>query len=104
MQQRQRITTLGILAGTFLAIGCDRATTPTETPERPTVGAAGPSADVISETNWGFAGDEVTQGAAVGPDGSSYLAGFTTSFGPERVSGSTIWLTQFDGIAWDGLP
>ena len=38
------------------------------------------AASVSSETTWGGANSEVTNGAAVASDGSAYLAGFTTSF------------------------
>jgi uncharacterized delta-60 repeat protein len=41
-----------------------------------------PAATVIAETTWGGAAAEVTGGAAVAPDGATYLAGFTTSFDP----------------------
>jgi uncharacterized delta-60 repeat protein len=40
------------------------------------------AATVISETTWGGVNSEVTNGAAVASDGSSYLAGFTNSFDP----------------------
>ena len=35
---------------------------------------------VLSETTWGGANSEATEGVAVAADGSSYLAGFTLSF------------------------
>jgi hypothetical protein len=37
---------------------------------------------VVSETTWGGSLSEVTNAAAVAPDGSVYLTGFTTSFDP----------------------
>jgi len=40
------------------------------------------AATVISETTWGGVNSEVTNGAAVASDGSTYLAGFTNSFDP----------------------
>lgn len=40
------------------------------------------SASLVSETTWGGAASEVTNGVAVATDGSSYLTGFTTSFDP----------------------
>jgi ABC-type phosphate transport system substrate-binding protein len=40
------------------------------------------AATVVSETTWGGALSEVTNGAAVASDGSSYLTGLTTSFDP----------------------
>ncbi len=71
-----------------------------------TVANAG-AASVISETTWGGASSEVTNGAAFAVDGSTYLAGFTNSFdpfgrdnafvvkfGPE---GSLSWKRTFDG-------
>jgi uncharacterized delta-60 repeat protein len=72
-------------------------------------GAAAPAraATVLSEATWGGAGGEVTNGAAVAPDGAAYLAGFTTSFDPfgqENVfvvrfaaDGSLAWQRTFDG-------
>jgi uncharacterized delta-60 repeat protein len=70
-------------------------------------GAPARAATVISETTWGGAVSEVTNGAAVGPDGGSYLAGFTTSFDPFgqenlflvrfAADGSLAWQRTFDG-------
>jgi uncharacterized delta-60 repeat protein len=71
-----------------------------------TVAAAG-AATVISETTWGGANAEVTNGAAVASDGSTYLGGFTTSFDPFgrdnaflakfTPEGSLSWQRTFDG-------
>lgn len=58
------------------------------------------AASVISETTWGGPGSEVTNGAAVAADGSSYLSGFTNSF---VSSGQQAFLTKFaaDGsLSW----
>lgn len=65
------------------------------------------AATVVSETTWGGAGSEVTNGAAVASDGAAYLAGFTTSFDPfgqENVflvrfatDGSLSWQRTWDG-------
>ena len=65
------------------------------------------AATVISETTWGGANAEVTNGAAVAPDGSMYLAGFTNSFDPFgrdnafvvkfNPDGSLSWQRTFDG-------
>jgi uncharacterized delta-60 repeat protein len=65
------------------------------------------AATVVSETTWGGADSEVTSGAAVAPDGSSYLAGVTRSFDPflqEQVflvkfaaGGSLAWQRTFEG-------
>jgi uncharacterized delta-60 repeat protein len=58
---------------------------------------------LVSETTWGGASSDVTRGAAVGADGSTYLLGNTRSFSgsPDR---SVIFLVKFaaDGsFAWD---
>jgi hypothetical protein len=58
------------------------------------------AASVISETTWGGPLSEVTNGAAVASDGSSYLTGFTNSFDP---SGQQVFLTKFAGdgsLSW----
>jgi uncharacterized delta-60 repeat protein len=58
------------------------------------------AASVISETTWGGPGSEVTNGAAVASDGSSYLTGFTNSF---VQSGQQAFVTKFaaDGsLSW----
>jgi hypothetical protein len=67
------------------------------------------AATVISETTWGGVNSEVTNGAAVASDGSTYLAGFTTSFDPLgqdnafvvkfTPEGSLSWQRTFDGPA-----
>jgi uncharacterized delta-60 repeat protein len=57
------------------------------------------AASVISETTWGGAFSEVTNGAAVASDASSYLTGFTNSFDPSQQ----VFLTKFaaDGsLSW----
>jgi uncharacterized delta-60 repeat protein len=71
------------------------------------------AATVVSETTWGGAGSEVTSGAAVASDGSSYLAGVTRSFdqfGQENVflvkfaaDGSLIWQRTFEGPEQFGI-
>jgi uncharacterized delta-60 repeat protein len=70
-------------------------------------GAPARAATVLSETTWGGAGSEVTNGAAVAPDGGVYLAGFTSSFDPFgqehaflvrfAADGSLAWQRTFDG-------
>jgi len=92
-------------AAILAAVACERAKIPTATPEGARSAATAASTDVISESDWGFAGNEATQGAAVASDGSSYLVGFTTSFEPaERVfvlkfgaDGSLTWQRTWDG-------
>jgi hypothetical protein len=56
---------------------------------------------VVSETTWGGADSEVTNGAAVAADGSSYLAGFTRSFDP--FGQENVFLVKFDAggsLSW----
>jgi uncharacterized delta-60 repeat protein len=70
------------------------------------VGPAG-AATLLSETTWGGPVSEVTEESAVAPDGSTYLAGFTTSFDPfgqENLfvvkfgpDGSLTWQKRWDG-------
>ena len=68
------------------------------------------AATVISETTWGGVNSEVTNGAAVASDGSTYLAGFTNSFDPVdplddafvvkfTPEGSLSWQRTFAGPA-----
>lgn len=40
------------------------------------------AASLLSEATWGGPASEATEGTAIAPDGSTYLAGFTTSFDP----------------------
>jgi uncharacterized delta-60 repeat protein len=73
------------------------------------VAAAVPAraATLQSETTWGGAVSEVTNGSAVAADGSSYLAGFTTSFdqsGQENLfvvkfaaDASLVWQRRWNG-------
>jgi uncharacterized delta-60 repeat protein len=71
----------------------------------PAVVATARAATVISETTWGGPLSEVTNGAAVASDGSSYLTGFTTSFDPSQqvflvkfaVNGALSWQRTFQG-------
>jgi uncharacterized delta-60 repeat protein len=63
--------------------------------------APAPAATLVSETTWGGPASEVVGDAAVAPDGSTYVAGFTTSFG---TSTPTIFVIKFaaaDGsLSW----
>ena len=57
---------------------------------------------LVSETTWGGADSEVTEGVATASDGSIYVAGTTRSFG-SRPSAPVIFLLKFevDGtLAW----
>jgi hypothetical protein len=45
-------------------------------------GSATQAATLLSDTTWGGPVSEVTEGTALAADGSTYLAGFTTSFDP----------------------
>jgi uncharacterized delta-60 repeat protein len=59
------------------------------------------AATVISETTWGGTASEVTGGAAMAPDGATYLAGFTTSFDP--FGQQQIFVVKFAGdgsLSW----
>jgi uncharacterized delta-60 repeat protein len=70
-------------------------------------------ATLVSETTWGGADTESTNGAAVAADGSSYLTGSTRSFDPflqENVflvkfaaNGSLTWQRTFKGPAQFGI-
>ena len=90
------------------ATACERAV-PTETPDvRLPSFAAAPAPILLSETTWGGAANDVTEGAAVAPDGSSYLVGLTTSFGGSApklftvkfdATGSLVWQRTWDGPA-----
>jgi hypothetical protein len=57
-----------------------------------TAAAPAHAATLVSETTWGGAASEVVGDAAVASDGSTYVAGFTTSFG---TSAPTIFVIKF---------
>jgi uncharacterized delta-60 repeat protein len=78
MQKKKRLFAFAVV---FAAFGCER-TVPTATPDvgPPSFAATAPPT-LLSETTWGGADNDVTEGAAVASDGSSYLVGFTRSFG-----------------------
>ena len=62
--------------------------------------ASASAATLVSETTWGGAGSEAVGDAAVASDGSTYLAGFTTSFATNQ---SAIFVVKFapDGsLSW----
>jgi ABC-type phosphate transport system substrate-binding protein len=82
MQLRRRLLVVAVALAAVVVVATARA------------------ASVISETTWGGPGSEVTNGAAVASDGSSYLTGFTNSF---VQSGQQAFLTKFaaDGsLSW----
>jgi len=59
------------------------------------------AATLISQTTWGGADSEVTNGTAVASDGSTYLAGFTTSFDPAaRPRIFTVKFAADASVAW----
>jgi hypothetical protein len=69
-------------------------------------GSAG-AATLLSETTWGGPVSEVTEESAVAPDGSTYLAGFTTSF--DQFGQENLFVVKFGADAsltwqrrWDG--
>ena len=63
------------------------------------------SATLVSQTIWGTAGHESTDGIAVGPDGSTYLTGIHSLVGPPlkiflvkfAPNGSIAWQQTWDG-------
>ena len=57
-----------------------------------TAAAPAHAATLVSETTWGGAASEVVGDAAGASDGSTYVAGFTTSFG---TSAPTIFVIKF---------
>jgi uncharacterized delta-60 repeat protein len=71
------------------------------------------AATVVSETTWGGSLSEVTNAAAVAPDGSVYLTGFTTSFDPFgrdnaflvkfAADGAFSWQRTFHGAQQFGI-
>ena len=88
-----------VFAVMLATTGCDR-TVPTETSDvrSPSLAAAA-APTLLSETTWGGPGSDVTEGAAVALDGSSYLVGFTGSFG----SSEKLFTVKFDAtgaLAW----
>jgi uncharacterized delta-60 repeat protein len=65
-----------------------------------TAAAPARAATLVSETTWGGPATEAVGDTAVAPDGSTYVAGFTTSFG---TSSPTIFVVKFaaDGsLTW----
>ena len=104
MQLKQRLS----LCVPFLALAaCERAV-PTETSNvRLPSFAASATPTLLSETTWGGAENDVTEGAAVAPDGSSYLVGLTRSFGGSApklfavkfdATGSLEWQRTWDQV------
>jgi uncharacterized delta-60 repeat protein len=71
------------------------------------------AATVVSETTWGGSLSEVTNAAAVAPDGSVYLTGFATSFDPFgrdnaflvkfAADGAFSWQRTFHGAQQFGI-
>ena len=80
--------------------GCDR-TVPTETSDvrLPSL-AASTAPTLLSETTWGGPGSDITDGAAVASDGSSYLVGFTSSFGGSSEKLFTVKFDATGALAW----
>ena len=85
----------------FLAATACEQTVPTETADvrLPSL-AATPAPTLLSETTWGGADNDVTEGAAVAPDGSSYLVGFTRSFGGAQPKLFTVKFDATGSLAW----
>ena len=82
------------------AAACERAV-PTETSDvRLPSFAASAAPTLLSETTWGGADNDVTEGAAVAPDGSSYLVGFTRSFGGSAPKLFTVRFDATGALAW----
>jgi uncharacterized delta-60 repeat protein len=94
--------TKGLLAfaAVLAALGCER-NVPTGTPDvrLPSFAAAAPPT-LLSETTWGGADNDVTEGAAVASDGSSYLVGFTRSFGGNAPKLFTVKFAPDGSLAW----
>ena len=101
MKHREPFTVVAVATAAFFANACERATMPTATPERPsTAAAAAPAPTPVSETTWGGAGSDVTEGEAVGSDGSTYLVGFTNSFGGGASKLFTVKFAPDGSLAW----
>jgi uncharacterized delta-60 repeat protein len=94
MESKYRVGRLSNLLTVFLIVALISLTGTVEPAQALTL---------VSETTWGGVDSDVTRGAAVGADGSTYLLGNTRSFSgsPDR---SVIFLAKFaaDGsLAWD---
>lgn len=101
MKQREPLIAFAVANALFFATACERTTMPTATPERPSIAAAAaPAPAPISETTWGGAGSDVTEGAAVTSDGATYLVGFTNSFGGGASKLFTVKLAADGSLAW----
>jgi len=105
MKQRDLLVALALASATT---ACDRDPLPTaaRTPATPVLAAGGPTASSV--TTWGGAESDGPRGAAVAADGSTYLAGSTTSFGPNAstalayalkfdADGALVWQRTWDG-------
>jgi uncharacterized delta-60 repeat protein len=84
-----------------LATACE-GMGPTEAPDvrLPSFAASAPPT-LLSETTWGGADNDVAEGVAVAPDGSSYLVGLTRSFDPFGTP--ELFTVKFDAngsLAW----
>ena len=96
-----------LLSMPFLALtACERAVPTKPHDVRLPSLAASATPTLLSETTWGGTENDVTEGAAVAPDGSSYLVGLTRSFGG---SAPKLFTVKFDATGalewqrtWDG--
>ncbi len=64
------------------------------------------SSPIIFQTTWGGSDYDYAYGVAVDPSGSSYLTGFTYSFGPAGPGWEVIFLAKFDpsgGLQWQRI-
>jgi uncharacterized delta-60 repeat protein len=102
MKQRQWRVTFAVVTVVLLGSACERVSMPTATQEPQTaVAAAAPAPSPISETTWGGAGSDGTNGAAVvSSDGSTYLVGFTNSFGGGASKFFTVKFAPDGSLAW----
>lgn len=98
MTQRARFISFTVI---FLAAACERPTMPTRSLD-PTVPsrATSPGPTLLSETTWGGVDADVTEGAAVASDGSSYLTGITRSFGGTAAKLFAVKLAANGSLAW----
>ena len=90
-------------AAVIVLAACEHATiatAPLDPTTRPVAAAASSGLTLLTQTTWGGTDSDVTEGTAVGSDGSSYLVGFTRSFGGTAPKLFTIKFDAAGALAW----
>src|SRR5687768_14502178 len=90
-------------AAVIVLAACEHATiatAPLDPTTQPVAATASSGLTLLTQTTWGGTDSDVTDGAAVAADGSSYLVGFTRSFGGTAPKLFTIKFDAAGSLAW----